>query len=139
MCLKAVFQADGDVKANIKNEQVRQPLTDLSLMFVSIIHIHQRHQRQGLLWHVLQNFYTLLTRLPEWYAFHGAVVLVPGAPKARADGGLSWGHMSGAAIEKSLRKTYANQGFAAWIKNAKVEKTVITVMGRVTPAGGGLV
>lgn len=90
LCLRALFTLAGSpAAAKLRDPDVRRSLADESLRFVEVIHVRDPFQRQGLLTPLLENFLTLLGRLPEWFAFRGNCVSVPGMPD-NAAGRAGW-------------------------------------------------
>jgi hypothetical protein len=129
MCLLALFRRDGEPRAAV-GEHTDQ-LRDNPLMFIQMIYIRPQFSRQGLLRPALECFYDALSQLPEWFAFAGSLVLVPGPPDDAK--GNVWAGRDLKDVENTLANIYRGQGFTIWIHNGKVRGELITVMGRATP------
>lgn len=132
LCLRALFtQAGAPSAARVRDAAVRQSLIDQSLVFIEMIHIRRPYQNNRLLQPLFEQFYALLQRLPEWFAFSGNLVLVPGMPD-NARGRRVWEQAGDTEedVERILRRVYGNQGFAVWADGVNVGGEAITVMGR---------
>jgi hypothetical protein len=129
MCLSALFTENGTTRPIVgtnTSQLERNPL-----MFIRTIYIRLEFQRNGLLSPALECFHMTLAQLPEWFAFTGTLVQVPG----RSDNGQgeSWRSMIDTTIEDVLIKAYPNRGFEVWVRNGPSHGYFFTVMGRATP------
>ncbi|KAK5118049.1 hypothetical protein LTR62_004095 [Meristemomyces frigidus] len=132
-CLQCLFTRDGAVGEQVTNREARHSLSVSSLLFIGVIMIDDAFRGQGLLRRVLDQFYSLLRRLPEWYAFHGNIILVPGKP-TDIEGGI-WTGKTDAEVEHILTEIYKKAGYAVWaektaVKTSRFEAEIMTVMGR---------
>ena len=128
-CLQALLNPDGTPRPALKANTGQ--VVDNPLMFIQMIYIRSLFQRKGLLAPALNCFYTAIGQLPQWFAFAGSLVLVPSAP-SDYKGGV-WKGIGDAIVETSLIGVYRKQGYAIWIKNARIGENLITVMGRALP------
>lgn len=128
-CLRALFTLDGAPSAGkVRDARVRQSLADEALLFVEMIHIRRRYQRQGLLTPALAHWQRMLQELPEWFAFSGNTVLVPGKPNNDRAARVGAGR-DDVQVEAALTAVYRGQGFEVWSRNAKVGDSILSVMG----------
>lgn len=130
MCLRAMFNLDGTVAVSkVRDADIRQSLANHPLLFIEMIHIRRRYQRKGLLTPVVRHWQRLLQQLPEWYAFLGNIVLVPGKPNNDRAGAV-WAGKEDNEVEEVLTVAYRRQGFEVWVQGAKVGDVRIRVMGK---------
>lgn len=129
LCLQALFTQAGNLQAPLIAKANR--IASNPLMFIQMIYIRQRFQRRGLLGPALECFYMAIAQLPEWFAFAGNLVLVPSVPADYK--GQAWDDVDITAAEASLIGVYTSRGYAVWVRDAHVRRTVVTVMGRAIP------
>lgn len=131
-CLQALFNKKGEATKALGERKAL--LDDNSLLFIQMVHTFQAYQRKGLLCHILSAFNEALGSLPEWFAFNGPIVLVPGAPSSEHLRGRAWIDVETDEAEQILTKAYEKHGgYAVWLNSANVSNTAITVMGRTVP------
>lgn len=133
MCLQGLFDEDGDVrKKAVADAEVREGLQDNSLIFIQMIYFEDGFRRKGLLTPALSSYQNLLGLLPEWFAFAGCLILVPGKPDAYAD---AWSDKSREEAEGILNARYTREGYAVWsnvqVKKKPGEYIAFPVMGKV--------
>ncbi|EMC92992.1 hypothetical protein BAUCODRAFT_27294 [Baudoinia panamericana UAMH 10762] len=127
-CLQALYFKKGTLKQKFRNGEFAQALTSNSLIFIGMIFIEPRFGRNRFVDVALASYHTLLTQLPEWYAFEGTIVLVPGQPQGRR--GEAWGELEEEQVQAILTRVYQRSGYAVWGKDLKAGDKAITVMGR---------
>ena len=136
-CLLVIFRLDAQPRAGV-GEHIAQ-LRDNSLMFIEMIYIRPQFSGRGLLRPAFDRFYEALSRLPEWFAFAGSLVLSPAPPRdSKGDvwvpGGLNEKEIEAAVVaaEETLINIYRGRDFAVWVRKGPVRGHLITIMGRAT-------
>lgn len=130
LCMQALFTKAGTPRSSLK--ALKNELRDRGLIHIALIYIFPEHQGKGLLRPALTSYMNLLRRLPEWFAFDGVLVLVPGAPKGEA--GAAWDEFEAAEADTALEGVYQRIGnYQVLARNATVGTDRITVMGRLMP------
>ena len=135
LCLKAMFPKDGAVRADkIQDDAIREKLVSDSLLFIELIVTLDGFQGQGLLTPMLSAYHQLLRILPEWFAFSGLSILVPGKPENFRS---RYEKKSREEVEKDLTRAYSKRDFKL-IANGEVEVKkgefrAVPVMARVVP------
>lgn len=131
VCLKALIHKDTRELRRKLSREHREAFQANPLLFISHIHIREEFARQGLLRHVLKGFEDCLANLPEWYAFSGTMLLIPGV--IEGEKGDVWRGMSDDAVVEKLKDTYAKHGFELWIEQTLVleDRQLVPVMGKV--------
>jgi len=131
-CMQALFDREGEPREEIRTDEARDALRE-GVIFVSIFVIRDEHHGRGIARHALQSYNTLLGRLPEWYAFSGALVLVPGKPEEAPD---RWEGMPDKRVEEMLQAIYEHAGgYQVWRERCGVQTApgvhrMLLVMGR---------
>ncbi|KAK3719929.1 hypothetical protein LTR37_004052 [Vermiconidia calcicola] len=143
-CLQTIYPPTGALHTRATSLAAHRPgpaaFRDNSLLFIEMIHFFQGFRQRGLLKHALRAYFDFLANLPEWFAFHGTVLLVPAAPDGER--GLAWGDDNSANntnAERILMRAYENHGgFQTRFRKVPIdtgdeEKPYgdITLMGRI--------
>ena len=130
ICMAALYTEKGEVRQKLDDGIIAQ-LNDNPLIFIEMIYIRPAFQGRRLLRSALDCFYQALAELPEWFAFAGTIVLIPGRPKGRL--GDSHEGKEDEDVEKELEAIYERLGYTIYIKDGKARGHTVTVMGKLVP------
>lgn len=130
LCLRGLFQKEGTVRDVVGEYQAR--LQDNSLIFIEMVFIKDDFRGAGLLKHAMGGYEALLGELPEWAAFGGSLILVPGKPAEHAE---AWKGTKKEDIEKELIQRYQKRKYVVWARNVEVAvktyaREAFSVMGK---------
>jgi len=132
-CLKALFHKDCTVRAEF--EKYRNQLQENSLIYIESLFLTAEVRGQRLMKFAMGGYDALLGQLPEWLAFTGTLVLVPGKPIKHQE---SWEGKSDEQIVADLVVRYEARGYIVWAQEVRVEiaagvSETICMMGKSLP------
>ncbi|KAI7693853.1 hypothetical protein KC322_g10596, partial [Hortaea werneckii] len=137
-CLQAIYDKQGVLRREFLAHEA--PLTANSLLYIEMVFLDETVRGTGAFKAAMQGFEAGLAALPEWFAFAGTVVLVPGMPIAHRE---AWeGERDDTKIEDRLIGKYSTRGYAVWARKAEVrirtgEVEEVCVMGKSVHLGAG--
>ena len=137
-CLQAIYDKKGTLRPEFHAYEAQ--LTENSLLYIEMVFLGEQVRGTGAFRSAMQGFEAALAALPEWFAFAGTVILVPGMPIAHQD---AWeGERDDAKIEDVLIGKYSKRGYGVWARKAEVrirpgEMEEICVMGKTVHLGAG--
>ncbi|KAI7192620.1 hypothetical protein KC316_g7542 [Hortaea werneckii] len=137
-CLQAIYDKKGVLRPVFHAHEAE--LTENSLLYIEMVFLDETVRRTGAFRSAMQGFEAALAGLPEWFAFVGTVILVPGMPIVHQD---AWeGEKDDAKIEEVLIGKYSKRGYEVWARKAEVrirtgEVEEICVMGKTVHLGAG--
>ncbi|KAK5128355.1 hypothetical protein LTR85_003023 [Meristemomyces frigidus] len=117
MYLQALYEKDGNVQPIYAN--LRTELQENSLIFIEMILLYDGFRGAGLLKHVMDGYNALLARLPEWFAFEGSLILVPGKPTKHAE---AWNDMDAGMVTERLVVAYQRRGYTVWAPRVRIRQ-----------------
>ncbi|KAI6816046.1 hypothetical protein KC340_g15939 [Hortaea werneckii] len=137
-CLQAIYDKKGVLRPDFHAHAAE--LTENSLLYIEMVFLDETVRGTGAFRSAMQGFEAALAGLPEWFAFAGTVILVPGMPIIHQD---AWeGERDDAKIEDVLIGKYSKRGYEVWARKAEVrirtgEVEEICVMGKTVHLGAG--
>ncbi|KAI7088420.1 hypothetical protein KC356_g3334 [Hortaea werneckii] len=137
-CLQAIYDKKGTLRPEFHAHEAQ--LTENSLLYIEMVFLAEQVRGTGAFRIAIQGFEAALAALPEWFAFAGTIVLVPGMPIAHRD---AWeGERDDTKIEDELIRKYSTRGYEVWARKAEVrirtgEVEEICVMGKSVHLGAG--
>ncbi|KAI7190928.1 hypothetical protein KC316_g6611 [Hortaea werneckii] len=137
-CLQAIYDKKGVLRPDFHAPEAE--LTENSLLYIEMVFLDETVRGTGAFRSAMQGFEAALAGLPEWFAFAGTVILVPGMPIVHRD---AWeGEKDDAEIEEVLIGKYSKRGYEVWARKAEVrirtgEVEEICVMGKTVHLGAG--
>ncbi|KAI6876308.1 hypothetical protein KC343_g10937 [Hortaea werneckii] len=137
-CLQAIYDKKGVLRREFLAHEAQ--LTANSLLYLEMVYLDETVRGAGAFRAAMQGFETGLAALPEWFAFAGTVVLVPGMPIAHRE---AWeGERDDTKIEDELIGKYSTRGYEVWARKAEVrirtgEVEEVCVMGKSVHLGAG--
>ncbi|KAI6894132.1 hypothetical protein KC318_g12148 [Hortaea werneckii] len=138
ICLQAIYDKKGTLRPDFHAHEAE--LTENSLLYIEMVFLDETVRGTGAFRSAMQGFEAALAGLPEWFAFAGTMILVPGMPIAHQD---AWeGERDDAKIEEVLIGKYSKRGYEVWARKAEVrirtgEVEEICVMGKTVHLGAG--
>ncbi|KAI7241883.1 hypothetical protein KC330_g267 [Hortaea werneckii] len=137
-CLQAIYDKKGTLRPDFHPHEAE--LTDNSLLYIEMVFLDETVRGTGAFRSAMQGFEAALAGVPEWFAFAGTIILVPGMPIVHQD---AWeGEKDDAKIEEVLIGKYSKRGYEVWARKAEVrirtgEVEEICVMGKTVHLGAG--
>ncbi|KAI7337512.1 hypothetical protein KC315_g2274 [Hortaea werneckii] len=137
-CLQAIYDKKGVLRPDFHAYEAE--LTENSLLYIEMVFLDETVRGTGAFRSAMQGFEAALAGLPEWFAFAGTVLLVPGMPIIHQD---AWeGERDDAKIEEVLIGKYSKRGYEVWARKAEVrirtgEVEETCVMGKTVHLGAG--
>ncbi|KAI7533945.1 hypothetical protein KC331_g12811 [Hortaea werneckii] len=111
-CLQAIYDKKGVLRPEFHAYEAE--LTEHSLLYIEMVFLDETVRGTGAFRSAMQGFEAAMAGLPEWFAFAGTVILVPGMPIAHQD---AWeGETDDAKIEEVLIGKYRKRGYEVWAR-----------------------
>lgn len=118
LCMQALYDRDREPTDVIEDTGNISMLENSSLIFLEMFIVYQKCERKSISWPAVTSYNSLPGRLPDWFAFPGAIVLIPCKSQ---DVEPRYPAKSKSQVNNELKGMYGRRGYQVWRERFNTE------------------